>query len=336
MKIFVTGGAGYIGTHTILELLKQGYNVVAADNFSNSKPEAVKRVKELAGRDFQFYETDVRDERQLDKIFNKYNIDCVIHFAGLKAVGESIVKPLEYYENNINSTLVLCEIMKKHGVGKVIFSSSATVYSADNEMPLTEGSITGGCINPYGWTKYMCEQILTDTVNANEGWSLILLRYFNPIGAHESGRIGEDPQDIPNNIMPYIAQTAVGRFPYLRIFGDDYDTPDGTCIRDYIHVVDLAEGHVAALNYMQNHTGTGIFNLGTGHGYSVLELVSAFEEATGVTIEKKFTPRRPGDNAVCYASTEKAKEVLNWVSKKTLRQGCEDSWRWQKNNPNGY
>ena len=336
MKIFVTGGAGYIGTHTILELLKQGYNVVAADNFSNSKPEAVKRVKELAGRDFQFYETDVRDERQLDKIFSKYNIDCVIHFAGLKAVGESIVKPLEYYENNINSTLVLCEVMKKHGVNKVIFSSSATVYSADNEMPLTEGSITGGCINPYGWTKYMCEQILTDTVNANEGWSLILLRYFNPIGAHESGRIGEDPQDIPNNIMPYIAQTAVGRFPYLRIFGNDYDTPDGTCIRDYIHVVDLAEGHVAALNYMQEHTGTGIFNLGTGHGYSVLELVSAFEEATGVTIEKKFAPRRPGDNAVCYASTEKAKEVLNWVSKKTLRQGCEDSWRWQKNNPNGY
>jgi len=336
MKIFVTGGAGFIGSHTILELLNQGYNVVAVDNFVNSKPEAVKRVKELAGRDFQFYETDVRDERQLDKIFGKYNIDCVIHFAGLKAVGESVSKPLEYYENNLNSTLVLCNTMKKHGVNKIIFSSSATVYNGINEMPLTESSVTGGCINPYGWTKYMIEQILTDTVNATEGMSAVLLRYFNPIGAHESGRIGEDPQGIPNNLMPIIVQTAIGRLPVLEIAGTDWDTPDGTGIRDYIHVVDLAEGHVAAINYLNDHKGVSIFNLGTGKGVSVLEMISAFEEATGVVINKKNAPRRPGDLAVSYASTEKAKTELGWTAKKTTRQGCEDSWRWQKNNPNGY
>jgi len=336
MKIFVTGGAGYIGSHTILELLGQDYNVVAVDNFSNSKPEAVKRIKELAGRDFQFFEADVRDENQLDKIFKRYNIDCVIHFAGLKAVGESIAKPLEYYENNLNSTLVLCEVMKRHGVNKVIFSSSATVYNADNEMPLTENSRIGGCTNPYGWTKFMCEQILTDTVNTNEGWSLALLRYFNPIGAHESGRIGEDPQDIPNNLMPYIAQTAVGRRPFLKVYGDDYDTPDGTGVRDYIHVVDLAEGHVAAIEYLKSHSGVSIINLGTGKGESVFEVVSAFEEATGVTIPKKIAPRRPGDIAICYASTEKAKKELGWEAKKTLKQACTDTWRWQKNNPDGY
>ena len=336
MKIFVTGGAGYIGSHTILELLGQDYNVVAVDNFSNSKPEAVKRIKELAGRDFQFFEADVRDENQLDRIFKRYNIDCVIHFAGLKAVGESIAKPLEYYENNLNSTLVLCEVMKRHGVNKVIFSSSATVYNADNEMPLTENSRIGGCTNPYGWTKFMCEQILTDTVNTNEGWSLALLRYFNPIGAHESGRIGEDPQDIPNNLMPYIAQTAVGRRPFLKVYGDDYDTPDGTGVRDYIHVVDLAEGHVAAIEYLKSHSGVSIINLGTGKGESVFEVVSAFEEATGVTIPKKIAPRRPGDIAICYASTEKAKKELGWEAKKTLKQACTDTWRWQKNNPDGY
>ena len=336
MTVFVTGGAGYIGSHTILELLDLGYDVVAVDNYSNSKPESIKRVKELARRDFPFFEMDVRESSKLDKLFGEFDIDCVIHFAGLKAVGESVEMPLEYYSNNLNSTLTLCNVMKKHKVGKIIFSSSATVYDLNDEMPLTEYSRTGGCINPYGWTKFMCEQILTDTVMANEGWSLALLRYFNPIGAHESGRIGEDPQDIPNNIMPFIAQTAVGRHPYLNVFGDDYDTPDGTCIRDYIHVVDLAVGHVAAIKYLKAHSGVNIFNLGTGRGVSVLELVSAFEDATGVEIPKKIAPRRPGDGPVCYAATDKAKEKLGWEAKKSLPEACADTWRWQKNNPNGY
>ncbi|MCL2820801.1 MAG: UDP-glucose 4-epimerase GalE [Oscillospiraceae bacterium] len=336
MTIFVTGGAGYIGSHTIIELLNNGYDVVAADNFINSKPEAVKRIKELAQRDFVFYEMDVRDSVKLEKVFTENKIDCVIHFAGLKAVGESVSKPLEYYENNLNSAIALCEAMKKHNVSRIIFSSSATVYSGDNTMPLTEDSHTGGCINPYGWTKYMCEQILTDTVNANEGWAVALLRYFNPIGAHESGRIGEDPQDIPNNLMPFVAQTAVGKFTHINVKGTDYDTPDGTCIRDYIHVVDLAEGHVAAVKYIQNQTGVKIINLGTGRGVSVLELISAFEEATGVNIKKENAPRRPGDLPVSYASTEKAKKELAWSAKKTLKEACADSWRWQKSNPNGY
>jgi len=354
MKIFVTGGAGYIGSHTVLELLERGYEVVVADNFSNSKPESIRRIKELAGVDFPFYEMDVCNALELDRVFREHEVDCVIHFAGMKAVGESVEKPLEYYANNLNSTIALCHSMKKHDVTKIIFSSSATVYDAGDEMPLTENSRTGGCLNPYGWTKFMCEQILTDAVNANNGsrsdtyngWSLVLLRYFNPIGAHESGRIGEDPQDIPNNLMPFIAQTAVGRHPYLNVFGDDYDTPDGTCIRDYIHVVDLAAGHVAAINYLgaqKGNAGTeptlprvSIFNLGTGKGVSVLELVSAFEEATGVNIPKKIAPRRPGDGPVCYASTDKAKKELGWEANKTLLEACADTWRWQKNNPNGY
>jgi len=336
MKIFVTGGAGYIGSHTIVELLNRGYDVVAVDNFVNSKPEAIKRVMELAGREFVFYEMDVCDAEKLDKVFSEHNFDCVIHFAGLKAVGESVGKPLEYYENNLNSTLTLCETMKKHNVKNVIFSSSATVYSADNEMPLTETSRTGGCTNPYGWTKFMCEQILSDTAHANDGWSVALLRYFNPIGAHESGRIGEDPQNIPNNLMPYIAQVAVGRLPFLSVFGDDYDTVDGTGVRDYIHVIDLALGHVAAVEYLNSHTGTSIFNLGTGKGVSVLELVSAFEDATGVEIPKKIAPRRPGDIATCYASTDWAKKELGWETEKTLLQACADTWKWQKNNPHGY
>jgi len=336
MKIFVTGGAGYIGSHTILELLEQGFDVVAADNFINSKPEAVKRVKELAGSDFAFYETDICDKSQLDRIFTEHNINCVIHFAGLKAVAESIDKPLEYYSNNLNATLALCDTMKKHNVNKLIFSSSATVYNADNLMPLCEDSFTGSCTNPYGRTKFINEQILTDTVIANKEWSVVLLRYFNPIGAHKSGRIGEDPQDIPNNIMPKIAQTAVGRFPFLEIYGNDYDTPDGTCLRDYIHVVDLASGHVAAIKYLNDHKGTAIFNLGTGNGVSVLELISAFEKATGVDIPVKTAPRRQGDIAICYASTEKAKKVLGWQTIKTITEACEDTWRWQKNNPNGY
>jgi len=334
--ILVTGGAGYIGTHAILELLNAGYDVVAIDNFYNSKPEAIKRVKELAGRDFPFYEIDVNDSSSLDRVFVENKIDCVIHFAGLKAVGESVSKPLEYYANNLNSTIAICEAMKKHDVNKIIFSSSATVYRADNEMPLTEDSVTGGCTNPYGWTKFMCEQILTDTAKANEGWSVALLRYFNPIGAHESGRIGEDPQDTPNNLMPYIAQTAIGRRPFLKIYGDDYDTPDGTGVRDYIHVVDLVLGHISAIKYLESHNGVSIFNLGTGRGVSVLELVSAFENATGVALQSKVVPRRPGDIATCYASTEKAKNELKWEAKKTTQEACADTWRWQKNNPNGY
>ena len=330
MTIFVTGGAGYIGSHAILTLLEQGYDVVAVDNYINSKPEAIRRINELAGREFPFYEMDVREESQLDRLFKKYDVDCVIHFAGLKAVGESIEKPIEYYSNNLSSTLALCQAMKRNKIKKIIFSSSATVYDINEKMPLTEDSRIGGCTNPYGWTKYMCEQILTDTVNANRGWSAALLRYFNPIGAHESGRIGEDPQDIPNNIMPLIAQTAVGRHKYFNVYGDDYETPDGTCIRDYIHVVDLVAGHVAAIKYLKEHTGVNIFNLGTGKGVSVLELVSAFEEATGVSIQKRSAPRRPGDGPVCYAATDKAERQLGWKAKKTLLEGCADTWRWQK------
>jgi len=336
MTIFVTGGAGYIGSHTVIKLLENGYDVIVADNFSNSKPEAVKRIKEIAGKEFLFYEMDVCNTTQLDKIFTENKIDCVIHFAGLKAVGESVEKPLDYYANNLNSTISLCNTMKNHDVTKFIFSSSATVYSAENAMPLTEESRTGECINPYGWTKYMCEQILTDAVNANSGWAVASLRYFNPIGAHESGRIGEDPQDIPNNIMPFIAQTAVGKFKQINVKGTDYDTPDGTCIRDYIHVVDLAEGHVTVINYLNNHTGVSVFNLGTGRGVSVLELISAFEQATGVEIKKENAQRRPGDLPVSFASTDKAKKILGWEAKKTIKEACADSWHWQKTNPNGY
>jgi len=336
MTIFVTGGAGYIGSHTVLELLGQGYDVVVADNFSNSKPRAIEIVKELAGCDFPFYEMDVRDPEGLDKVFRKHEITCVIHFAGLKAVGESVSMPLEYYSNNIESTLTLCSTMKRHNICKFIFSSSATVYSGDNTMPLTEDSLTGGCINPYGWTKYMIEQILRDVAHASDGWAVALLRYFNPIGAHESGRIGEDPQDTPNNLMPFIAQTAIGRHPHLNVYGDDYDTPDGTCIRDYIHVVDLAAGHVSAVKHIEANAGLNVFNLGTGKGVSVLEFVSAFEDVTGVCIPKKITARRPGDLPVSYAATDKAKRELGWEAKKTLRDGFADSWRWQKGNPNGF
>jgi len=336
MTIFVTGGAGYIGSHTVLELLGNGYDVVAADDFSNSKPKAVARVKELAGRDFVFYEMDVRDESGLDRIFREHDIGCVIHFAGMKAVGESVAKPLEYYSNNLISTISLCSAMRRAGIGRFIFSSSATVYSKDNEMPLREDSLTGGCLNPYGWTKYMCEQLLTDIAGASDGWAVALLRYFNPIGAHPSGRIGEDPQDVPNNLMPYIAQTAVGRHPYLNIYGDDYETPDGTGIRDYIHVVDLAVGHMSTIDYLESNPGVSIFNLGTGKGVSVLEVVSAFEGACGISIPKKFAPRRPGDQPVCYAATDKAKRELGWDAKKTVADACVDSWRWQKDNPDGY
>ena len=336
MTIFVTGGAGYIGSHTILELLKQGCDVVAADNFSNSKPEAVRRVKSLSGKEFAFYEADVRDGAKLDGIFSAHKIDCVIHFAGLKAVGESVEMPLAYYANNLDSTIALCGAMKKHGVSKFIFSSSATVYSGGNPMPLTEDSATGGCTNPYGWTKFMCEQILRDTAAANDGWSVALLRYFNPIGAHESGEIGEDPRDIPNNLMPFIAQTAVGRRDYLSIFGNDYGTPDGTCIRDYIHVADLAKGHAAAIEHVRKQAGVSVFNLGTGKGTSVFEMIRAFETASGVTITNKIAERRAGDLPICYASTDKARRELGWTAGKTADDACVDLWRWQSKNPEGY
>jgi UDP-glucose 4-epimerase len=279
---------------------------------------------------------DVRDAATLDKVFAAHDVGCVIHFAGLKAVGESVSVPLRYYANNLDSTIALCNAMQKHGVGKFIFSSSATVYSGDNPMPLTEDSAVGNCINPYGWTKFMCEQILRDAAAASDGWAVALLRYFNPIGAHESGQIGEDPRDIPNNLMPYIAQTAVGRLECLSVFGDDYDTPDGTGVRDYIHVVDLAKGHVAAIKHLEGCPGTSIFNLGTGKGTSVLELVDAFEQASGVTIPKKIAGRRPGDLPVCYAGTDKAKRELGWTAEKTIHDACADSWCWQSKNPRGY
>ena len=336
MTVLVTGGAGYIGSHTCLELITQGYDIVVVDNFSNSKLEAVQRTKQLAKCDYAFYQTDMRDQEALDKIFAAHDIDCVIHFAGLKAVGESVEIPLSYYGNNLDSTIRLCEAMKKHSVNRLIFSSSATVYSGDNEMPLTETSNIGNCNNPYGWTKFMCEQILRDTANADKSWSVVLLRYFNPIGAHESGAIGEDPACIPNNLMPFIAQTAVGRREYLPVYGNDYPTKDGTGVRDYIHISDLAKGHVAAINYAEIHSGAEVFNLGTGRGTSVLELVSAFEEASGRQIPYKIVPRRQGDLPFCYAATDKAKAVLGWVAEKTIADACKDSWRWQSSNPMGY
>jgi len=336
MTIFVTGGTGYIGSHTVLELLKCGYNVVVADNFSNSKPEVLARLKRLTGKDFPFYNIDVRDKEKLSEVFLTNKIDIIIHFAGLKAVGESISVPLKYYANNLNSTIALCETMEKYGVHKIIFSSSATVYSGANKMPLTEDSAVGNCLNPYGWTKLMCEQILKDIASANADWSVALLRYFNPIGAHESGEIGEDPQGIPNNLMPYITQVASKRLEFLNIFGNDYDTVDGTGVRDYIHVMDLARGHVAAIKHINETTGVSVYNLGTGKGTSVLELVNSFEKVTGVSIPRKIAPRRHGDLAACYTSADKAKNELNWACEKTVIDAALDAWRWQSKNPMGY
>ena len=336
MDILVTGGAGYIGSHTCVELLNLGYGVVVIDNLCNANPESLNRVKELTGKEVKFYEGDVRDEALLTKIFAENAIDCVIHFAGLKAVGESVAQPWRYYDNNLNSTLVLTKVMEKVGVKRLIFSSSATVYSGDNEMPLRENSRTGNCTNPYGWTKYMTEQILSGMAFADKDWSVVLLRYFNPIGAHESGRIGEDPRGIPNNLMPYITQVAVGRREKLSVFGNDYDTPDGTGVRDYIHVVDLAKGHVAAVTYACKNTGCEVFNLGTGTGYSVLDMVNTFSEINGVAVPYQITDRRPGDLATCYADPAKSREKLGWVAEKTLADMCRDSWNWQKNNPMGY
>lgn len=336
MTVLVTGGMGYIGSHTCVELLEKGMNVVIVDNLVNSSAEAGNRIEKITGKPVTFYEFDVRDRKKLDAVFEKHDIECVIHFAGLKAVGESVQMPLEYYDNNLRSTITLCQSMRAHGVKKIIFSSSATVYSGDNEMPLYETSRIGQCTNPYGWTKFMCEQILRDYVKADPTWSVVLLRYFNPIGAHESGLIGEDPKGIPNNLMPYISQTAIGRREYLNVFGDDYDTPDGTGIRDYIHVVDLARGHVAAIDYMKEHTGESVFNLGTGRGCSVLEVVHAFEKANNVKVPYRIAPRRAGDLAVCYCSPEKSANVLGWKALRSIEDMCRDTWNWQTKNPNGY
>ena len=336
MKILVTGGAGYIGSHTCVELLNKGMDVVVVDNLVNANAKSLERVQQIAGRDLSFYQVDVRDRNELDKIFTKHDIDCVIHFAGLKAVGESVSMPLEYYDNNLNSTIVLCQTMREHGVKDIVFSSSATVYSSDNEVPLAEDSRTGMCTNPYGWTKYMNEQILRDTAKAVDDWSVSLLRYFNPIGAHSSGLIGEDPRGIPNNLMPYISQVAVGRREKLSVYGNDYDTHDGTGVRDYIHVVDLARGHVAAIEYMVKNRGESVFNLGTGTGYSVLDMVKAFEKASGVTIPYQIVDRRPGDIGTVYASPDKSAKLLGWKAEYTLEDMCRDAWAWQSKNPMGY
>lgn len=336
MKILVTGGAGYIGSHTCVELLESGYEVVVIDNLSNSNPESLKRVETITGKSVRFYEGDVRNEALLKTIFAENEISCVIHFAGLKAVGESVAKPWEYYDNNLNSTLVLTKVMKQIGMKKIIFSSSATVYSADNEMPLRESSRTGNCTNPYGWTKFMTEQILSGMANADKEWSIALLRYFNPIGAHESGIIGEDPRGIPNNLMPYITQVAIGRREYLSVYGNDYDTPDGTGVRDYIHVVDLAKGHVAAVKFVLEHSGCEVFNLGTGSGVSVLDMVKAFNEANGLDLPYKIVDRRPGDIATCYADPSRSEKLLGWKAEKNLQDMVRDSWNWQSKNPMGY
>lgn len=335
MNILLTGGAGYIGTHTAIELIAAGHRVVIIDNLSNSSIEAIHRVEKISGVSIPFYEADVRDRSALETIFTEQTIDGVIHFAGLKAVGESVAKPLEYYANNLDSTLVLYEAMRAHSVSCLVFSSSATVYGEPDKLPLTEESRVGvGITNPYGWTKFMNEQILTDLAHADQSFEVTILRYFNPVGAHESGLIGEDPSDIPNNLMPYIAQTAVGIRDHINVFGDDYDTVDGTGVRDYIHVVDLARGHVAALNH--SHAGVSIYNLGTGNGTSVLELITAFCRACGHKIPFTIVDRRPGDIAACYASPEKAARELGWRAEKTIDDACRDSWLWQSQNPNGY
>ncbi|SHJ20670.1 UDP-galactose 4-epimerase [Dethiosulfatibacter aminovorans DSM 17477] len=334
MGILITGGAGYIGSHTVVELLNGGYEVVVVDNFSNSKPEVLNRIREITGKDFKFYEVDILDEKSMDSIFEENRIEAVIHFAGYKAVGESVELPLKYYYNNLTGTLTLCEVMKKHGVKKIVFSSSATVYGL-NESPLVEG-MTLGTTNPYGTTKMMIEMILRDLYISDNSWSISLLRYFNPIGAHESGRIGEDPNGIPNNLMPYITQVAVGKRKQLSVFGNDYNTKDGTGVRDYIHVVDLAMGHIKALERVLETEEINEFNLGTGTGYTVLEVVENFEKATGIKIPFEITERRPGDIDICYADVTKAKEILGWKAVKSMEDMCRDSWKWQSENPKGY
>ena len=335
-KILITGGAGYIGSHTALELLKEGYEVVVYDNLCNSSQESMKRVEELTGKTITFYEGDILNAETLKAMFEKEQVDAVIHCAALKAVGESVRKPLEYYQNNITGTLTLMKVMREVGVKNIVFSSSATVYGNPETMPITEDCPKGQCTNPYGWTKWMLEQILTDLHKADPEWNVVLLRYFNPIGAHESGLMGEDPKGIPNNLLPYIAQVAIGKLECLGVFGDDYDTPDGTGVRDYIHVVDLAIGHVKALKKIQEKSGVSIYNLGTGVGYSVLDVLHAFEKACGKEIPYQIKPRRAGDIATCYCNAEKAKNELGWVAERGIDKMCEDSWRWQTMNPNGY
>ena len=335
-NILITGGAGYIGSHIAVELLEKGYGVSLYDNLSNSSKLAVKRVEEITGKKPNFYEADILDKKSLKDVFIKDKIDVVIHCAALKAVGESVKKPLEYYHNNITGTLALLEVMRDVSCKNIIFSSSATVYGDPETVPITEDFPKGECTNPYGWSKSMMEQIMTDLHTADSEWKVILLRYFNPIGAHKSGKIGEDPKGIPNNLLPYIAQVAIGKLPYLSVFGDDYDTHDGTGVRDYIHVVDLAKGHVLAVDKIDDLNGVEIINLATGKGYSVLDVVKAFEKASGKKVPYKIAPRRDGDIAKCFADATKAKEVLGWVAENGIDEMCEDSWRWQSQNPNGY
>lgn len=335
-NVLITGGAGYIGSHVAVELLNKNYKVIVYDNLTNSSKISVKRVEEITGKNIIFYEADILDEKKLSEVFEKENIDVVIHCAALKAVGESVKKPLEYYHNNISGTLSLLKIMRKYFCKNIIFSSSATVYGDPEKVPITEDFPKGICTNPYGWTKSMMEQIMTDLQKSDPEWKVVLLRYFNPIGAHESGKIGEDPQGIPNNLLPYIAQVAVGKLDYLRVFGDDYDTVDGTGVRDYIHVVDLAKGHVLSVDKIDKLEGVSIINLATGNGYSVLEVLKAFEKACGKKISYKIVERREGDIAKCFADASKAYEVLGWKAEKGIDEMCEDSWRWQSQNPNGY
>lgn len=335
MSILITGGAGYIGSHTCVELLKAGYDICVVDNLSNSKEESLARVRKITGRQFPFYKVDLLDGEALEEIFKKEKIDAVIHFAGLKAVGESVSIPLKYYHNNITGTLVLCETMQKYDVKKLVFSSSATVYGNPHKVPITEDSPLSAT-NPYGQTKLMIEEILRDLYNADHSWDIAILRYFNPVGAHESGIIGEDPNGIPNNLVPYISQVAVGKLKVLNVFGDDYQTVDGTGVRDYIHVVDLALGHLRALEKLRKHPGVVTYNLGTGQGYSVLQMIEAFSKASVKKIPYTITGRRPGDIAACYADASKAKEELGWVAQKGLDEMCADSWRWQENNPDGF
>lgn len=335
MTILLTGGAGYIGTHTAIALLEAGHEVVIADNLANSSKEAVSRVERITDHKIPFYAIDVSDRPSLEKVFTDHAVDAVIHFAGLKAVGESVEKPLLYYRNNLDSTLTLLEVMQQFSTKKIVFSSSATVYGTPDQLPLTETSPVGiGITNPYGFTKYVIERILTDAASADPELEVTILRYFNPVGAHSSGLIGEDPHGPPNNLLPFIAQTAVGKREFVGVFGDDYDTPDGTGVRDYIHVVDLAAGHLAALEYSQK--AVKIYNLGTGHGTSVLEAIAAFSSACGHDVPYRILPRRPGDIASCYASVQKAADELDWRAQKTFAEACEDAWRWQSNNPNGY
>ena len=336
MKILVTGGTGYIGSHTLVELLNAGHDVVVIDNLSNSNEKSLARVSEITGKKIDFHNIDIRDFDSLNSLVEKNNFDCCVHFAGLKAVGESVAKPLDYYDNNVCGTVNLLKVLNKHNCKNIIFSSSACVYGNPKIIPISESCPKGDCTNPYGQTKNMIEEILMDLQKSDKDWNVVLLRYFNPIGAHQSGKIGEDPNGVPNNLMPYITQVAVGKRPELSIFGNDYDTPDGTGVRDYIHVVDLARGHVCALKAIENKCGIEIFNLGTGHGYSVLDVVRAFERANDIKIPYVMKPRRPGDVPVCYSNADKAEKILGWHAQFDLDDMCRDSWNWQKNNPNGY